>query len=201
MYDTEYDIRARRKWVDLYATTKNAALVCRRCGISAPTLRQWWRRYQSEGEAGLCSHSRRPLHSPGRKLTDEHIDWILEMRSKRNLVPRRIQAELIHLHALKLSTATIWKILNRHGVNRLRSGRTPREPKSYSRDVPGERVQMDTVKIAPGVFQFTAIDDCTRMRVLALYPRRTAHNAVRFLKDHVLGGVPVSHSTYPDRSR
>ncbi len=30
MYDTEYDIRARRKWVDLYAATKNAALVCRR---------------------------------------------------------------------------------------------------------------------------------------------------------------------------
>lgn len=108
------------------------------------------------------------------------------MRSKRNLGPRRIQAELIRLHALKLSTATIWKVLNRHGVSRLRSGRTPRELKSYSRHVPGERGQMDTVKIAPGLFQFTAVDDCTRMRVLALYPRRTAHNAVRFLKEHVL---------------
>ena len=190
MNDSEIIIRARRKWVELYATTKNATLVCRRCGISAPTLRKWWRRYLAEGEAGLRSHSKRPHHSPGRKLTDEHVCWIIEMRSKRNLGPRRLQAELIRLHALKLSTATIWKVLDRHGMNRLRSGRTPRQPKSYSRDVPGERVQMDTVKIAPGLFQFTAVDDCTRMRVLALYPRRTAHNAVRFLKDHVLEEFP-----------
>src|ERR1044072_9180269 len=34
------------------------------------------------------------------------------------------------------------------------------------------------------------VDDCTRMRVLALYPRRTAHNAVRFLKEHVLEEFP-----------
>jgi transposase InsO family protein len=190
MYDTEHVIRARRKWVELYAKTKNASLVCRRCGISAPTLRKWWRRYLVDGEIGLRSRSRRPLHSPGAKLTDDYIGWIVQMRVKRNLGPRRIQAELIRLHALKLSTATIWKVLNRHGLGRLRSGRTPRQPKSYSREVPGERVQMDTVKIAPGLFQFTAVDDCTRMRVLALYPRRTAYNAVRFLQEHVLEEFP-----------
>jgi transposase len=190
MYDTEFVIRARRKWVELYSKTKNASLVCRRCGISAPTLRKWWRRYLAEGEDGLWSRSRRPLHSPGAKLTAEHIGWVVEMRTKRNLGPRRIQAELIRLHALKLSTATIWKILNRQGLSRLRSDRTPRQPKSYSRDIPGERVQMDTVKIAPGLFQFTAVDDCTRMRVLTFYPRRTAHNAVRFLKEHVLKEFP-----------
>jgi transposase len=139
MHDTEFNIRARRKWVELYAATKNAALVCRRCGICAPTLRKWWRRYQAEGEAGLHSRSNCPHHSLGRKLTDEHIGWIIEMRSKRNLGPRRIQAELIRLHAFKLSTATIWKVLDRHGMNRLRSGHAPRQPKLYSRDVPGER--------------------------------------------------------------
>lgn len=41
MHDAEFTIRARRKWVELYAITKNAALVCRRCGISVPTLRKW----------------------------------------------------------------------------------------------------------------------------------------------------------------
>ena len=112
------------------------------------------------------------------------------MRTKPNLGPRLIQAELIRLHALRLSAATIWKIITRQGLGRLRRGRTPRQPKSYSRDVPGERVRMGTVKIAPGLFQFTAVDDCTRMRVLALYPRRTAHNAVRFLKEHVLEEFP-----------
>jgi transposase-like protein len=63
------------------ALTKNATLVCRRCGISAPTLRKWWRRYLAEGEAGLRGRSHRPHRSPGAKLTDEHIGWIIEMRS------------------------------------------------------------------------------------------------------------------------
>jgi hypothetical protein len=71
-------------------------------------------------------------------------------------------------------------------MNRLRSGRTPRQPKLYSRDAPGERVQMDTFKIAPGLFQFTAVDDCTRIcgyAFLALHPRRTAHNAQRLRRN------------------
>src|SRR5262249_11556666 len=29
----------------------------------------------------------------------------------------------------------------------------------YAKEVPGERVQMDTCKIAPGVYQYTAVDD------------------------------------------
>ena len=95
-------------------------------------------------------------------------------------------------------------MLNLHGMNHLRSGRTPRQPKSYSSDVPGERVQMDTVKIALGLFQFTAVDDHTRMRVLALYPRRTAQNTVRFLKEHVLEEFPslfsASRPTGAERS-
>lgn len=64
------------------------------------------------------------------------------MRSKRNLGPRRIQTELIRLHEFKLSRSTIWKVLNRHGTNRLRSGRAQRQPKSYSRGVPGERADL-----------------------------------------------------------
>jgi hypothetical protein len=41
---------------------------------------------------------------------------------------------------------------------------------------------MDTCKIAPAVYQYTAIDDCTRIRVLAVYPRRTAANSLLFLE-------------------
>jgi transposase InsO family protein len=41
---------------------------------------------------------------------------------------------------------------------------------------------MDTCKIAPGLYQYTAIDDCTRIRVLALYKRRSAANSLLFLE-------------------
>jgi transposase InsO family protein len=50
------------------------------------------------------------------------------------------------------------------------------------------RNRADTIKIAPGLYQYTAIDDCTLVMVLGLYPRRTAANAVDFL-DYVLGQV------------
>jgi putative transposase len=41
---------------------------------------------------------------------------------------------------------------------------------------------MDTCKIAPGIYQYTAIDDCTRIRVLAIYSRRSAANSLLFLE-------------------
>lgn len=51
------EVKQRLTWVKLYEQTSNAGLVCRRCGISRPTLRKGWWRYQAEGEAGLKSRS------------------------------------------------------------------------------------------------------------------------------------------------
>ncbi|MDJ8008242.1 helix-turn-helix domain-containing protein, partial [Salmonella enterica] len=55
------------QWVKLYETSGDAGCVCRRCGISRPTLRKWWHRYLAQGIAGLESQSRRPKHSPSTK--------------------------------------------------------------------------------------------------------------------------------------
>jgi transposase InsO family protein len=61
-------------------------------------------------------------------------------------------------------------------------GRRKKRYKRYSRPIPGERIQMDNCKIAPALYQYTAIDDCTRYRVLRLYNRRTAANTLQFLE-------------------
>lgn len=81
-------------------------------------------------------------------------------------------------------------MLGRHSVAPLRRHRSPAEPVRYSRAVPGERVQMDTCKIAPRLYQYTAIDDCTRFRVLGLSQRRTARNSVHFLEERMLDEFP-----------
>ncbi|MCW8883891.1 MAG: helix-turn-helix domain-containing protein, partial [Motiliproteus sp.] len=49
------EIQQRLQWVRLFEESGDAGLVCRRCGISRPTLRKWWRRYQADGEEGLLS--------------------------------------------------------------------------------------------------------------------------------------------------
>ncbi len=142
---------------------------------------------------GLYSRSHRP-HNIKRKVTDEHVEWIRHLRVDRKLGPKRIQAELVRLHGLHLAASTIWTILRRNGWRYLRRPKVPLRPKRYAKDVPGDRVQMDTVKVGKGLFQYTATDPappwragCTRMQVLALYPKRNAATSVRFLRDHVLG--------------
>jgi len=61
MNDPEPVLKARLRWVKHYEQSQNAALSCRRCGISKATLLKWWRRYQLQGEVGLHSQSRRPI--------------------------------------------------------------------------------------------------------------------------------------------
>jgi transposase InsO family protein len=51
-------------------------------------------------------------------------------------------------------------------------------------------VQIDTCKVGKHLYQFTAIDDCTRMRVLALYSSRNALNAEHFVEHHLLREFP-----------
>jgi transposase InsO family protein len=101
---------------------------------------------------------------------------------------------LLRTQQFSLSTATIWQVLR---IGKARPVRKPKRPEQakegstrYSRPIPGERVQMDTMKIRDDLYQFTAIDDCTRMRVLGLYPARTAENAVDFLLERVLEELP-----------
>jgi transposase InsO family protein len=150
-------------WIRAYQALGDAGVVCRRFGISRPTLRKWLRRYGAAGEAGLCARSRRPHHSPALK-TDKLLEaHILDLRRERRLGVKRIRNELQRLHQTRLSVATIHKVLVRHDLSVLpKRQRVRHKPKRYSRPVAGDRVQMDICKIRTGLYQFTAIDDCSR---------------------------------------
>ena len=183
------EIKARLKWIELYKETRNAGLVCRRCGISRPTLRKWLRRYEKSGIDGLYDKSRKPFRSPNKKVTVEQEQLILEFGKKRRLGACRIQNELIRNHQLSLSLSTIHKILTRHNVKPLKRQRRKQQYKRYERPIPGDRAQLDTCKIAHGLYQYTAVDDCTRYRVLGLYKRRTAANTIKFI-DKLIEEMP-----------
>ena len=195
------EVRKRLGWVELFLRLENHTVVCRKCGISRPTLRKWVRRYRERGVSGLSSLSRRPKSSPLVKVLDHHREWIGELR-KRRLGSRRIQSELQRNHNFELSRTTIEKVLRGLDVKPLSRPRRPRNGGTrYARHIPGERIQMDTCKIAPGVYQYTAIDDCTRVRVLAVYPRRTAANSLLFL-ERVIEEMPFpTQAIQTDRGR
>jgi transposase-like protein len=69
----------------------------------------------------------------------------------------------------------------------------------FEKDEPGDSVQVD-VKVVKlrrkKVFQYTAIDDCTRYRVLRLYPRenqQTSLHVLGELRRHLPCRIVVSH--------
>jgi hypothetical protein len=97
-----------------------------------------------------------------------------------------IRSELLRLHGISLSLATIHKVLKRNQVMPLtRYQRLNKKPKRYSRAIPVERVQTDVCKIATGLYQYSAVDDCTRYKVPALYQQKTAVNSKMFLEKAV----------------
>jgi hypothetical protein len=84
-------------------------------------------------------------------------------------------------------------VLAKRGEHRLKRPRLVRKgTKCCSRPVPGDRVQMDVCKIAPVLYQYTAIDDCSRWKVVGLYPRRSATSTLSCLVTFTLpDGHPV----------
>jgi len=147
----ERQTKQRLAWVQLYLDSNDAGFVCRRRGISRPTLRKWVRRYEAEGVDGLRDQSKKPQSSPNTKITKQIESWIVKYRKQRNLGARRLQTELIRLHNCHLSLATIHKVLTRNAVKPLVKIRLKNHFKRYSRPIPGDRIQMDTCKIAPGL--------------------------------------------------
>jgi len=101
--------------------------------------------------------------------------------------------------AITISDATVSRILRRHGLNRLPRGTRRRKvhTKRYNKQVPGHQIQMD-VKFLTFIgykgekvrrFQYTAIDDATRVRALKVYEKHTQANAIDFV-DHVIEKFP-----------
>jgi len=93
------------------------------------------------------------------------------------------------VHETRLALGTIHKTLIGHQVAPLCPYRGKARYTRYPPPIPADRVQRDTCKSAPGLYQYTFIDDGTRYRVLALYDRRTAVNTVLFI-DKVIEEMP-----------
>jgi transposase-like protein len=100
----------------------------------------------------------------------------------------RIWLRRVHKRHVRL--ATIQRTFKRLGKPRLPRHRKrvprPRQLKLFEKPEPGASVQVDVkvVKIAGRkTFQYTAIDDCTRYRVLRLYRRQNQWSSLDFLAE------------------
>jgi transposase InsO family protein len=115
------------------------------------------------------------------------------------LVAGRIAAYLKRFHQIALATSSVHRILVHHGMPRLPANQKRQAHgkrwQRYEKPQPGHRLQVD-VKFLERIprtrrrlYQFTAIDDCPRIRVLKVYDACNQRTAKTFL-DEILRRLP-----------
>ena len=150
----------------------------------------FWKARWDGTEASLACQSRRPHHHPN-EHTPEELKLIRDMR-RRN--PALGMLELWHRLRKRGYTRrpeSLFRVMRRLGMFSERKQEKAYIPKPYQQMThPGERVQVD-VKVVPRrcitdpelrLFQYTAIDEFTRLRFLAAYPEQSTHSSADFLK-------------------
>jgi transposase InsO family protein len=122
------------------------------------------------------------------------------LRKTYHLGPDRICWYMKRYHPdLATSESTTYRVLKRHGLNRLPRNTRLRAVKThrYEKQVPGHHIQMDVKFLSLKGFdgrkvrryQYTAVDDATRIRALKVYPRHNQATAIKFV-DYVVRKFP-----------
>ena len=145
-------------------------------------------------------HRKKPIaHSHPRKTSNEVVEKILELRSEYQIGSLQITYYLDRYHGIKISESTVTRVLRFHGLSRLpkTAPRRALHTKRYAKKVLGHHVQVDVkflqLKDVEGKtvkrYQYTTIDDATRIRVLQIYPKRNQNYAIKFM-DYVIEKFP-----------
>ena len=189
-----FSYESRCRAVQLIAAGTPIAAAAAVAGASRATGYRWWRRFSSDGWAGLRDRPSTPQRQP-RRLTAAEEAEILAARE-------HSQAGTLTLSGLlDRPASTIGKVLRRLGRSRL-----PREPRPevvrYERERPGELLHIDTKKLGrfwhvgkrilrDGVQRspragwqhvYVAVDDHSRLAYAEVLPIDRAEEAMAFLE-------------------
>jgi transposase InsO family protein len=183
---SRYRLRVKQRLAIVqYAVAHGIKPASRRFGLERKTIRRWRDRWRAEGIAGLVP--RYPKERATR-LPTEVIELIAHARRELEYGAPRTRIWLRRVHKRNVSLAAIQRTFRKLGLSRLPRGRKrlrkPRQLKLFEKAEPGESVQVDVkvVKVAGRkAFQYTALDDGTRYRVLRLYPRQNQWSSLQFL--------------------
>ena len=189
-----FSFESRCRLVSLVLAGESPQVAAAACGASRATGYRLWRRYQEGGWAALHDRPPVPRHQP-RRLPRELEQRILEARAYAKAGP------LIVAGQLGVPASTVWKVLHRYGVSRLR--RPARGPVvRYERSRPGELVHVDITRLGrfwtvgkailgDGVnrsrragwqYLHLAIDDHSRLAYAELLPSESPADCVAFLR-------------------
>ena len=180
---------AYRQSLMKYAEKYGVSRASRKYNKSRSYIYFWRARWDGNVESLTC-RSRRP-HSHPNQHTEAELKLIRDMRL------RNPQLGLVELwYRLKQRGYTrrpesLFRVMRRLGMFPQEKKKKAYTPKPYQQMTrPGERIQVD-VKVVPRrciadpelrLFQYTAIDEFSRLRFLAAYPEQSTYSSADFLK-------------------
>jgi len=201
---------AQRKYMilDFALGSGNIAKACREFGVPRSTFYEWKKAYAEGGKEGLLRKKPIARKHP-RQIPSEFIEKILHLRTKYHLGPQRIAWYLERYHGFKTSCSSVYRTLKRNGIGPLprNVGRRAIHTRRYAKQVPGHHIQVDVKFLTLTTeddrkirrYQYTAIDDATRVRALKIYHRHNQKSSIDFI-DYVVEKFPFRiHTVRTDR--
>lgn len=161
--------------------------------VARKTIYRWRERYDGTLES-LVNKSRRPHRSP-RAHKEEEIKLIKDYKNKNQETGLVVLWVKLRKAGYTRSVTSLYRMLIKLGIyKKVPSKKKKYEPKEYEQmKYPGQRVQVD-VKHVPSsclteelkekgekYYQFTAIDEYTRLRVLWFAKEHSSYEASRFV--------------------
>ncbi len=202
--DAKEELRVRLKLTVLeYAKHYSVTKTCKEFNVPRSSYYRWKQKFDKEGRSGLYRKKPIALTHP-RKTSPTVVEKILKLRAEYQIGALRIKYYLARYYGIKISESTVTRILRAHKVSRLPKTASKRtiHTKRYAKKVPGHHVQVDVkflkLKNKEGKtvkrFQYTAVDDATRIRALQIYPKHNQECAIKFI-DYVIEKFPFRIST------
>ena len=180
---------AYRQSLMKYAEKYGVSRASRKYNSSRSYIYFWKARWDGTGESLACQ-SRRP-HGHPNQHTEAELKLIRDVRRSN---PDLGMVELWHRLRKRGHTRrpeSLFRVMRKLGLFPTPEKKKAYKPKSYEQTTyPGQRVQVD-VKVVPRrciadqelrLFQYTAIDEFTRLRFLAAYPEQSTYSSADFLK-------------------
>ena len=186
----------KRQAVVKLAQRRGKRFASEKYGVSLSSVKRWCKRYDGTVES-LKEKSHRPKSHPARH-TEKEEEYIRKSFSKSFL---RYGWEGAYMAAQKEGYTRSYSgfiyAAKRMGLGNGKAERKP--PRKHDRrypelQVPGEKVQIDVKEVpycclkgaakrdGKHLYQWTAIDECTRYRFVYGFEEHTPENSVKFLK-------------------
>lgn len=179
-----------------YSMRKGQSCASRKYGISLSSVKRWCKRYDGTWQS-LAERSHRPKSHPNQHKTEEET-----------IIKEAFQAKYIRYGWDEVYDEAVRNKYKRsysgmlHAARRMGLGDAAKEkepPRKNERRypelmTPGEKVQIDVKEVpynclkgavkrdGKHLYQWTAIDECTRMRFVYGFEEHTPENSVKFLK-------------------